>query len=221
MVQANPHESGTTNTVEGIHPPLPACVYKSDVQTLTEHTDRYKKYLTCKENKLNSQAPYSAILLTCILSEAPDTVEQQDNAHSHEITTLHVETQTLSYDHNLGNSRFGFWMSFTSFLEAQPRGSVSRDRVKKILEAASPLSSHVSAVSLTVLVAGNWTVQCATRHVRTVLKLQNEVGLLNGHSNGFFCSNVLTTPLFTLHIWGCACGSLASFPGSSAPEREH
>lgn len=53
-----------------------------------------------KETKLNSQAPYSAILLTCILSEAPDTVEQQDNAHNHEITTLHVETQTLGYDHN-------------------------------------------------------------------------------------------------------------------------
>ena len=53
-----------------------------------------------KETKLNSQAPYSAIVLTCILSEAPDTVEQQDNAHNHEITTLHVETQTLGYDHN-------------------------------------------------------------------------------------------------------------------------
>ena len=159
------------------------------------------------------------------MSEAPDTVEQQDNAHSHEITTLHVETQTLSYDYNLGNSRFGSWMYFASFLGAQPRGSVSRDRVKKILEAASPISSHaaVSAVSLTVLVAGNWTVQCATRHVRTVLKLQNEVGLLNWHSNGFFCSNVLTTPLFTLHISGGVhvVYSLASFPGSSAPEREH
>ena len=27
VVRANPHERGTTNTVEGVHPPLPACVY--------------------------------------------------------------------------------------------------------------------------------------------------------------------------------------------------
>ena len=105
------------------------------------------------------------------------------------------------------NSRFGSWMYFSSFLGAQPRGSVSRDRVKKILQTASPLSSHaaVSAVSLTVLVPGNWTVQCATQHVRTV-SCKNKVGLMAGHSNGFFCSNVWATPLFTLHIRGC--GSL-------------
>ena len=85
-----------------------------------------------------------------------------------------MRTRKHSVAIKLGLPDFGSWMFFSSFLGAQPQGSVSRDRVKKILQVASLLSSHaaVSAMSL-VLVSDNWSVQCATQHVRTTYsKLQ-------------------------------------------------
>lgn len=132
-----------------------------------------------------------------------------------------MRTRKHSVAIKLGLPDFSSWMFFSSFLGAQPQGSVSRDRVKKILQVASPLSSHaaVSAMSLIVLVSDNWSVQCATRHVRIAYsKLQKSWSSKNGHWNGFFCSKVLD---HTPHLakWGVASDYFEprSKPGSWKP----
>ena len=132
-----------------------------------------------------------------------------------------MRTRKHSVAIKLGLPDFGSWMFFSSFLGAQPQDSVSRDRVKKILQVASLLSSHaaVSAMSL-IYSTGVWQLERPMRYSACPYCLQQVCSWSseNGHWNGFFCSKVLD---HTPHLakWGVASDYFEprSKPGSWTP----